>query len=65
MSKLLNDPKIAALIDREVTKAVKAERKRCLEEVKAFGKHLTDAAKSLAGEIKDPTLFDTDSVDEE
>lgn len=35
MSKLLEDPKVAALVEKEVAKAVKAETKRCLEVVKA------------------------------
>jgi len=59
MSKLLEDPKVAALVEKEVTKAVKAERKRCLDEAKAFTKHLAEAGKSLVGELKDPAPFDT------
>lgn len=43
MSKLLEDPKVAALVDKEVTKAIKAERKRC-----------TEAAKDAIAEIKNP-----------
>jgi len=36
MSKLLEDEKVAKLVDREVTKAVKAEKKRILEELKTL-----------------------------
>ncbi len=35
MSKLLEDPKVAALVEKEVAKAIKAERKRVLDELKA------------------------------
>lgn len=52
-AKLLADPKIAALVEKEVAKAIKAERKRCLDAVKASAKSLTD-------EVKDPAPFDTD-----
>lgn len=35
MSKLLEDPKVAALVEKQVAAAVKAETKRILELVKA------------------------------
>lgn len=67
MSKLLQDPKIEALVEKEVAKAVKAERKRCLDVVKeqvAINKEredksvkrvVSDVLKSTTAEIKDPS----------
>lgn len=54
MSKLLEDPKVAALVEKQVAAAVKAEKKRALEVVKAAmaeGKSLEDkAVKKAVGE---------------
>jgi DNA-binding FrmR family transcriptional regulator len=40
MSKLLDDPKVAALVEKQVAAAVKAEKKRTAEVVKT---HLAEA----------------------
>lgn len=61
MSKLLEDPKVAALVEKEVAKAVKAETKRCLEVVKAVelpedkaaAKAVKEALKSVIAGIKE------------
>lgn len=55
MSKLLEDPKIAALVDKEVTKAVKAERKRTADIMKTLAGELKEATTA----VKNPTPFDT------
>lgn len=57
MSKLLEDPKVAALVEKQVAAAVKAEKKRALEVVKAAvaeGKGLEDKAakKAVAESLK-------------
>jgi hypothetical protein len=57
MSKLLEDPKVAALVVRQVAAAVKSERKRVLEVVKSVDvKSIEDkaaqkAAKAVLTEI--------------
>lgn len=35
MAKLIEDPKVQALVEKEVAKAVKAKTKRCVEAVKS------------------------------
>ena len=60
MSKLLEDPKIAVLVEKEATKAVKAERVRALNVVKGeveANKTNEDkvAKKSVAGILKNIT----------
>jgi len=35
MAKLIEDPKVQALVEKEVAKAVKAETKRCVEAAKS------------------------------
>lgn len=55
MSKLLEDPKIAALVDKEVTKAVKAERQRTAAIMKTLAGELKDATAA----VKNPAPFDT------
>lgn len=61
MSKLLEDPKVAALVEKKVAKAVKAETKRCLEVVKgielpedkAAAKAVKEVLKSVIAGIKE------------
>jgi len=49
MSKLLADPKVAALVEKERAAAVKAERKRALEVVKSVDvKSIEDKASAKA-----------------
>lgn len=43
MSKLLEDPKIAALVEKSVATAVKTERKRVLEIIKGAKTEATEA----------------------
>ena len=60
MSKLLEDPKIAALVEKSVAAAVKAERKRVLDIVKvqkgnaaeAKNKEAVNLFKSTEADIK-------------
>lgn len=47
MSKLLQDPKIKMYVEREVAKAVKEERKRCLGVMKALTSELKDATSAV------------------
>lgn len=51
MSKLLADPAIANLVDREVTKAIRAERRRVIEELK----QLNTTLREVTTEIRNPT----------
>jgi DNA/RNA-binding domain of Phe-tRNA-synthetase-like protein len=55
MSKLLQDEKVAALVDKEVTKAVKAETKRVLGLIKTLplpeDKAAAKATKELLKEL--------------
>lgn len=61
MSKLLQDEKVAALVEKEVAKAVKAETKRVLTvikeaelpEDKAAAKAAKEAIKSIQAGIKE------------
>ena len=55
MSKLLEDPKVAALVNKEVTKAVAAERKRTTDIMKALAGELKEATVA----VKNPVPFDT------
>lgn len=56
MSKLIEDPKVAALVEKEVGKAVKAERKRALDAVKAVAIPEDKAhAKSVKAALKEAT----------
>lgn len=55
MSKLLEDPKIATLVDKEVTKAVKAERKRTADIMKTLAGELKEAITA----VKNPAPLDT------
>lgn len=52
MNKLIEDPKVQVLIEREVAKAVKAERKRAVE----FVKDLADELKGVLASIKNPLV---------
>lgn len=47
MSKLLEDPKVAALVEKEVAKAVKAERARVTAIMKTLGAELKDATAAV------------------
>lgn len=58
MSKLLENPKIAELVEKEVAKAVKVERTRCFKEVKNFIRYISEASKSAVSEIKSPANTD-------
>lgn len=51
MAKLIDDPKVAALVEKEVTKAIKEERKR----VAVIIKGLAGAVKDSAEEVKNPS----------
>lgn len=48
MSKLLEDPKIASLVEKEAAKAVKAERSRILEGVKELKSEYADSEDKVA-----------------
>lgn len=58
MSKLLEDPKVQALVDKEVARAIKAERKRVADIVKSLAGEVKDAT----SEIKNPTPFEVDEA---
>ena len=69
MAKLIEDPKVAALVEREATKAEKAERRRVLavvkeavaenreEEDKEVKKVVAAILKDLASEVRNPSPF--------
>lgn len=58
MSKLLQDPKVAALVEKEVTKAIKEERKRTVNIMKVLAGEVKDATVA----VKNPAPFDTDEA---
>jgi hypothetical protein len=55
MSKLLEDPKVATLVEKEVAKAVKAERARTAAIMKTLAGELKEATTA----VKNPASFDT------
>lgn len=55
MSKLLEDPKVAALVEKSATSAVKVETKRILEVVKST----KEAAKDIEDKIVKKVVLET------